>query len=251
LSEHHRHHHHGGVTLLIALSIDALGVSPDQRAAVEKIRADLHARMEPARAAEQAVHSLLADGVAAGAIDHAKVDAALAQLTATAGAVHDATADALTQLHDALTPLQRATLVDKVEAHWVVWQSANAEELKDPAGQPRRDGHLARLAHEIGLRQDQLDKIHASLAATTAPRFDPQEIAAYVRAFGDAFRADKFDARTLTTGGGADAHLAGFGAARMVRFYEAVEPVLTTEQRATLSGILREHASYSSSEARG
>src|ERR1039457_7734694 len=34
LTEHHRHHHHGGVTLLLALSLDTLGISPEQRPAV-------------------------------------------------------------------------------------------------------------------------------------------------------------------------------------------------------------------------
>src|SRR5579863_693957 len=53
LMEHHRYHHHGGVTLFIAMSLDTLGVSPEQRDAVEKIRSVLHARMDPARAAEQ------------------------------------------------------------------------------------------------------------------------------------------------------------------------------------------------------
>jgi hypothetical protein len=53
LMEHHRHHHHGGVSLLIAMSLDTLGVSPEEQAAVEKIRTNLHAQMEPARAAEQ------------------------------------------------------------------------------------------------------------------------------------------------------------------------------------------------------
>lgn len=60
LTEHHRHHHHGGVTLLIALSLDTLGISPEQRPAVEKIRRDLHARMEPARAAQQRLAAALA-----------------------------------------------------------------------------------------------------------------------------------------------------------------------------------------------
>ena len=78
LTEHHRHHHHGGVTLLIALSLDTLGVSPEQRPAVEKIRKDLHARMAPARAAQQRLAAALADGVAAAKLDAATVDAAIA-----------------------------------------------------------------------------------------------------------------------------------------------------------------------------
>jgi Spy/CpxP family protein refolding chaperone len=245
LSEMHRHHHHGGVTMLIALSVDTLGISPEQKSAVEKARAELRTSMEPARAAEQSLHAQLADGIAVGNIDQAKVDAALSQLTSAAAGVHDATIAALNELHAALTPAQRSALVDKVEAHWEVWQKANADEERSATGQPRREGHLARLAGELGLTQEQIDKIHATLAGGGKPqRLDPQEIASHLHAFGEAFRSDAFDAKALTTAGSADAHLAGAGAARMARFYEAVTPALTADQRAKLADILREHASY-------
>jgi Spy/CpxP family protein refolding chaperone len=128
LIEHHRHHHHGGVTLMIALSLDTLGLSSEQRTAVEKIRRDLHARMEPARAAEQRLVATLADGVAAANLDAAAVDAAIAQVTAAATSVHGASTDVLNELHAALTPPERVALVDKVEAHWAVWQKAYAAE---------------------------------------------------------------------------------------------------------------------------
>jgi Spy/CpxP family protein refolding chaperone len=244
LSEHHRHHHHGGVTLLITLSLDTLGVSAEQRAAIDKIKADLHGKMGPADAAEHALLALLADGIAAGGIDHQKADAALARVAAATEAAHDATIDALNQLHAALTPPQRVALVDKVEAHWEVWQRANADEEKDATGQPRRGGHLASLAREIGLTQDQLDKIHTNLAGgdKTASRLDPRAMTSHVHAFGDAFRSDTFDAKNIATSRSADGHLAGSGAARMVRFYEGVDPVLAADQRAKLAAILREHA---------
>src|SRR5580693_8355726 len=51
LSEHHRHHHHGGVTMFIAMSLDSLGISPEQQTVVEKVQADLFAKMAPARVA--------------------------------------------------------------------------------------------------------------------------------------------------------------------------------------------------------
>ncbi len=173
LMEHHRNHHHGGVTLFIAMSLDTLGVSPEQEAAVERIRKDLHAKMEPARAAEQSVMATLADGLAAGTIDTAKVDAAVGQTTAAAAASHDASADALNELHSVLTSAQRGALVDKVEAHWAVWQKANAEETATarPEG-----GHLATLAADLALTEDQVDKIRANLAEgmKAVPRLDPQ-----------------------------------------------------------------------------
>jgi Spy/CpxP family protein refolding chaperone len=246
LLEHHRNHHHGGVTLFIAMSLDTLGVSPEQEVAVEKIRRDLHAKMEPARAAEQSVVAMLADGVAAGTIDAAKVDAGVAQATVAAAASHDASVDALNELHSVLTPPQRAALVDKVEAHWAVWQKANAEETATAAPP---GGHLATLATDLGLTTEQVDKIRANLAEgmKSVPRLDPQEIATHLHAFGDAFRGETFDAKTLTTAGGADAHIVGWGTAHLAHFVETVSPVLTPEQRAEYAQTLREHSNHNPS----
>jgi Spy/CpxP family protein refolding chaperone len=245
LMEHHRHHHHGGVTLMIALSLDTLGVSPEQRAAVEKVRSDLHARMEPARVAEQRLVTVLADGLAADSLDAASADAAVAQVAAAAAKVHDASTDALNELHTVLTPPERAALVDKVEAHWAVWQKANAEETdpRNPEG-----SLLEMIATDLGLTQDQIDKIRSGLGEgmKAVPRLDPQEIATHLRAFGEAFRREKFDARLLTTANGANAHLAGWGAAHLAHFIEAARPVLTPDQRARLAQKLREHAAHTS-----
>jgi Spy/CpxP family protein refolding chaperone len=244
LTEHHRHHHHGGVTLLIALSLDTLGLSPEQRPAVEKIRRDLHARMEPARAAQQRLAAALADGVAADKLDATTVDAAIAQVSAAAATVHDASTDALNELHAVLTPPERAALVDKVEAHWSVWQKANAEK-PDPVNP--EGGRLAMLTTELGLTQNQVDKIRAALGEgrKAVPPLDLQEIATHIQAFGNAFRSEKFDATALTGANGANAHLAGWGAAHLASFVEAVSPVLTSDQRAEFARRLGEHAGHS------
>lgn len=149
LNEHHRHHHQGGVTMFIALSLDTLGLPADKQAVVTKIEADSFARMEPARVAEQSVLTALADGIAAGAIDKARVDAAVAQLESASGQVHEATVDALNQLHAALTPPERSALVDKIWAHWAVFRQANGEDAQ--VGKDGRTGHLAEVAVELGL----------------------------------------------------------------------------------------------------
>jgi Spy/CpxP family protein refolding chaperone len=246
LMEHHRHHHHGGVTLFLAMSLDTLGVSPEQRAAVERIRTELHASMEPAHVAEQNLVSVLADGLAAGAIDAAKVEAAIAQLSTAAAAVQDAPATALDELHGLLTPAQRAALADKVEAHWAVWQKANAEESVQakPEG-----GHVAALAVDLDLTKDQVDTIRARLAdgMKAMPPLDPQTITAHLHRFGEAFRAEQLDARALTAASSANAHLAAWGAAQMARLVEAASPVLTPEQRAAFAQRLREHATHNPS----
>ncbi len=239
LIEHHRHHHHGGVTLLIAMSLDTLGLSPEQKPAVETIRSDLYARMEPARAAEQNLLGTLADGLAAGVLDPAKVDVAVARLTSAAASVHDASTDALNELHGVLTPPQRASLVDKIEAHWSVWQRANTDE----------NDHLTQLTADLTLTPDQVDKIRMSQVESmkAVPRFDPQEVATHIRVFGDAFRAQTFDAKALTTGSAATVHMVGWGAAHMAHFIESVSPVLTPEQRGKLAQLLRQHANHNPS----
>ena len=246
LRDHHRFHHHGGVTLFIAMSLDTLGVSPEQKATVEKIRTDLHARMEPARSAEQSLVATLADGLASGSIDAARVDAALAAVNAAAAAVHGASADALNELHRALTPVQRGALVDKVDAHWSVWQEANAEEAGAASA---TDGHLAILQADLSLTPDQVTRIRASLAEKEKrlTRPDSQEMATRLRTFGDAFRSDAFDARTLAAASAADAHMVGRGAAHMASFIEAVSPILTVDQRTQLAERLREHAAHNPS----
>ena len=55
---------------------------------------------------------------------------------------------------------------------------------------------------------------------------------------------EQFDAMTLTTASGANAHLVGWGGAHMAHFIEAVSPVLTADQRASFAQRLRDHASH-------
>jgi Spy/CpxP family protein refolding chaperone len=245
LKAHHRHHHHGGFAMFIAMSLDSLGTTPDQDAAIVKIRDDIHAKLLPAHDAEKNVLSILADGVAAGRVDKAKVDTAIEKLSTASAAIHDAVADSLNQLHGILTAQQRIALVDKVEAHFNVWHHANTdEESTTKEGHP---GHLAKLAKEVGLTPDQEEKIRATFKSSIGKakeHYDRGEGDAHLKAFSAAFEADTFDAKTLTTGGPANAHIAAWGATRTAHFYEAVAPVLTPDQRTKVADIIRHHANY-------
>lgn len=244
LAAHHRHHHHGGYAMFIAMSLDSLGTTPEQEAGIKKIQADLHAKMHPAHEAEKAVILALADGIAAGTIESAKLDGAIATLSTAAAGVHDAVADSLNELHALLTPEQRVALVDKVQAHFAVWHEANVTE--ETPEKDKRGGHLGKLSKELGLSTDQVEKIRTNFktASGSAPHFDKGEAEAHLKAFGAAFVSDKFDAKAVLTGGPASAHLATFGVSRMTRFYSAVVPVLSPEQRTKLADDLRRHAQY-------
>jgi Spy/CpxP family protein refolding chaperone len=240
LRDYHRHHH-GGLSTFISMALDTLGLDEARKLSIAKIQSDLRAKAAPARDAENDLLSAIADGVAAGKVDTAKVDAAVEKHATAAAAVHAATADALTQLHDALAPAERAALVDKVKAHWEVWHKVNVEERAN--NKDEKAGHLGKLTKLLGLAPDQVDKISATLAAEApvTPKNDPKAEEAHIQAFATAFVGDKFDAKSLATSATASAgHVARHGGARLARFYEAVVPVLTPAQRTTLAAELRE-----------
>jgi Spy/CpxP family protein refolding chaperone len=242
LREHHRHHHHGGVTHFIAMSLDTLGEDEAKRPQVEAIQAQLHVCTKPAHDRERALTTTLAEGVAAGAVDKAKVDVDLSQLHAAAASAHACSVTALNQLHDLLSPGERQALVGKVEAHWVVWRNVNHEA---PPGGREAGGRLAELARELNLTADQQEKMSAALTTLVPARtgtFDPEQGRAHVQAFTGAFEQATFDAKTINAN--ANGMLATHGARRMAAFYEAVAPLLTPDQRTTLASHLREHASH-------
>jgi Spy/CpxP family protein refolding chaperone len=248
LAEHHRHHHHGGFAMFIAMSVDGLGTTPDQDEAIEKIQADMHAKMQPAHDAEKVVLMTLADGVAAGNVDQAKVDAAIAQMSAASAGIHDAIADSVNQLHATLTPPQRVALVDKVEAHFEVWHHSNAPE--ETADRDKHGGHLGKLAKQLALSPDQVEKIRVSFKMSNEGKhFDRGEAEQHMKAFGAAFASETFDAKSLTAGGAVNAHMATWGETRMAHLYEAAAPVLTPEQRTKLADELRRHANYKRTES--
>jgi Spy/CpxP family protein refolding chaperone len=195
--------------------------------------------------AEQKVVTLLADGIAAGKIDKAKVDAAIAREAAASTGVHAAIVDSLNELHSVLDDGQRRALVDKVEAHWQVWKDAN--ETVARAAEPHEHGRLERLAQVLSLTPDQVEKIRTSLRAMPGDahrQLDEDKVAARISAFGEAFEAPSFDAKTIKSADTVDAHLANWGSTTMAHFYEAVVPVLTPDQRTKLAERVREHGNH-------
>jgi Spy/CpxP family protein refolding chaperone len=248
LREHHRYHH-GGEALFLAMSLETLGVSPEQREAVERIRTDLRAAMEPLRAAEHRLLADLADDLARGVPDPPRADAAVLEVSHAAATAHDASIAALNALHAVLTPPQRFALADKVESHWAVWRAENVEERDATAGAAR--GHLAALSAELDLTPEQQHRIRATLAAQggqggIARPFDRERAGARVHALAEAFRSNQLDARAVDREHPA-AELAGWGAAHLARVVAAMGPILTTDQRARLAQKLIDHASHAGS----
>lgn len=248
LAEHQRHHHHGGVTMFIALSLDSLGeVTDAQKAAIESIRKTLFEKMEPGREANAALVAAIADGFSSGTLDKDKIHAAIEQVKVASGSIHDATADALNQLHATLDAAQRVALVHKVEAHWAFW-----ERVHQVDGKPITEGHpyhrrVEHLAKELALTPEQIEKVKEATAAERIQAsmglpFDHETVHRHVMAFVAAFESDSFDAKALQGANPANSHLAHWGAARMAHFYEALDPILNADQKTKLAGMLKTHA---------
>jgi Spy/CpxP family protein refolding chaperone len=241
--DEHRHQHHGGVLMLIAMSLKDLDLSAEQRAAVDKIRADLVSKMEPARTAGKDLANTLADGVAAGAVNRAKTDAAVNKLVTQVQGLHDASLTALDQLHAALNAQQRAALVDSLQSHYEKWKEAQGKDEADD--HQHRAGHLLALVRDLGLSKEQAEKIKTKFRASMKGNPQDQqhkEVMDHLTAFGTAFKADTFSAKSLTKAKAANAHLARWGATRMERFLEAAAPVLTPDQRTKLASQIRDQA---------
>jgi Spy/CpxP family protein refolding chaperone len=239
----HRDRHYGGVLTLVLMSLKDLDLSADQRGAVDKIRVDLDAKMAPAREAGKELSSTLADGVAAGSVDRAKVEKAIDNLVRQVQALHDAELSALDQLHAALNKEQRTKLVDELKAHWEKWKEAHGRD--EAESKEHRAGYLATLVQELGLSKQEAEKIKANFreAMKKAPQDHAhKEVQDHLQALGPAFKSDKFDAKTLKGAKGADGHMARWGATRRARFIEAATPVLTPEERAKLAQMIRDRA---------
>ena len=159
--DEHRGQHHGGVLALIAMSIRDLDLTAEQRTAVDKIRTDLVAKMEPARAAGKELAMTLADGVSAGAIDRSKTDAAINKLVTQVQGLQEPSVTALNQLHAALSAPQRAALVEAVQSHWEKWKDAHGRDEQDD--RQHRSGHLLALVKQLGLTKEEAEKIKATL----------------------------------------------------------------------------------------
>jgi len=235
--------------MFVAMSLDTLGVDDNQRAQIEKIQADIHAELKPAKDAEKAALLAIADGVAAGNVDQARTDTAIAELGQVSASAHDAAADSLNALHQILTPSQRQALVDKVEAHIAVWHETNSPD--ETADKDKHGGHLAQLATELSLTPDQVEKIRANFTASMSkgPKYDRAEVDAHFKEFAAAFASDTFDAHAFKGGGMVSSHMAVWGLTRMGHLYAAAAPVLTPEQRTKAADQLRRHANYKRTDA--
>jgi Spy/CpxP family protein refolding chaperone len=237
---------HGPASLhgLLGESLDAIAVRPEQKQVIDQIRADLKAKAEPIAAARHELQLAVADGVAAGKVDEAALAAPMAKLTAAVDAFKPAMQDSLNKLHATLDVTQRTALVEdmktRVHAKRDGWKHGEHHPLK-------------KLQAEIGLTDEQVNTLRATFKAERAEheqgegKAEHQAMREHMRAMGDAFVSETFDATALAAGHDA-ARGAGMMAGNRVRFVAQVLPVLTAEQRAKWAAQIRAKAGVEAAE---
>jgi Spy/CpxP family protein refolding chaperone len=223
----HPHGHHNGL-LGAALKLDSLTAA--QRTAIEALQAQRRESTAPVRTANAQVLTLLAQEVEQGSVDTQALAPALGAERTAAVVERGVQESALNQLHGLLTPSQRGQVVDAVEASWSASQD----------GDGGRFQRGAKWAAKLGLTEQQKTTIAANLAAERSARASDggKFVQGARRQALEAFRGDSFDASAL-------ARVEHRGE-RVEKIAQAMVPVLTPAQRATLARGLRAHAARES-----
>jgi protein CpxP len=114
-----RHHRDPAafVDARVAKLLDEVNATDAQRTQINAIKDKLVADLKTVRASHQGLHDEFLAQWQADRPDQAKVHALIADRATAMKGFADEVADALLQVHDILTPEQRATLAQKVKEH--------------------------------------------------------------------------------------------------------------------------------------
>jgi Spy/CpxP family protein refolding chaperone len=230
--EHQRGHREGLIGA--ALKLDSL--TPQQRSQVEALAQQRKGASMPVRQADAQVLTVLAKQVEQASIDPQGLASTLNAEQSAAAQQSAVERGTLEQLHALLTPAQRNQLVDSIEA-------ARPPSSWSCIACVRADGEAHRGGGErakLGLTADQKAQIRANLKAewqaSRANGATPQR-GAHKQAL-ESFRGDSFDASSLV-------HVESRGE-HAEKLAQAMVPVLTPAQRATLASQLRARAAHES-----
>jgi Spy/CpxP family protein refolding chaperone len=218
------HHHEGHRKGLMGAALKLDSLTPAQRTQIEQLVAERRASAGPVRQADAQVLQVLAQQVFADKLDTQALAPSLD--VERVAAVQEQTVDivTLTQLHAILTPAQRGELVDKIDAR-----------LARAKGHEGRGGERRGQGGKLGLSEQQREQIKTNLQASRTPGARGER-GAKMQAALDSFKGDAFNAGTMV-------HVVAPGE-RATKMTQAMLPVLTPNQRATYSDMLKHRAEH-------
>jgi Spy/CpxP family protein refolding chaperone len=267
------HGHHESMAAMFMVSLDAVELTPDQKPPIESIKSDLVKHGEPAKEPREKLEADVADGISAGKLDHAKVDADIKAMSAAVAANVPAIQDDMNKLYKALTPDQRKKLVetmrekgkqmraehegmehggemhehgDKGPGHEHEHENKGGEHMGEGHGGPGMgEAPMGHMGDELGLTPEQKEKLHTKLEAQMKAQHATmkEKMAAaekHMEAVGAAFESDKFDAKKVGVGTQAPDMVKAMATAK-VQMAETVLSVLTPEQRPKFLAQVKQH----------
>jgi Spy/CpxP family protein refolding chaperone len=224
-----RHGHRMGL-VGEALALDSL--TPAQRTAIEQLVQTRRTAEVPVHQADAQLLTVLAQQVEQASINRQALAPTVQARESAAVAARAVDLDTMQKLHDLLTSAQRGQLVDAAEANG------------HGRGGPHFGEHLAKVAKELGLTDQQKQQIATNFRAERTAGGDAGPHGDHRgdgKAWLESFRGDAFKASAA--GANAQARI-DRRADRMEDLLTAAVPVLSPSQRAQLATHLRTRAAH-------
>lgn len=223
-------------------SLADVRLRPDQQERIRKIRSETTEKLADARDARRVAVLAVAEGVAAGQLDDAKVQQSIEALVREVDEAKPVVQDGLNQLHATLDADQRAQLVRSLRT-----KGMQLQQRGQARGGPRGvvKARLGKLAEQLELTAEQKVAIRdrardefRGAAAFESPDRIRDRMRDRMREVGTAFLTDDFDAKALDVGKEGPEATRKVATA-MVRFLKVVLPELNAAQRTKLSALIR------------
>ena len=246
--EHHGHRSGHPMVAMLMSELSEVGIKPEQKSAVDAIDADIEKLGDATKEGRMQLNNDLAEGAAAGKLDKAKVDADVKKLEKAADSTAAALQDAVNKLHKTLDPAQRKKLVELMRAKGKEHEEhMKAEMAEHGKGEHEKGEHgrMEKMGEELGLTPEQREKLKAKLEAGMKAEMGKMKehhagMEKHMKAVGDAFETDKFDAKKVGVGEHAG-DMVKMMTSGKIHMVEAVLSVLTPEQRSKFAEHIRNH----------
>ncbi len=217
----------------------ALTLSYDQQALLLKLGQTLRAQSEPVQVARRELLGLILEGISSGAFDEVRIAAQIQKVVAAAEARGPAVVQALTQLHQGLTPTERQTVSSTVN------QGLYGQSAQPTSERQQLQQRVDSLTAGIGLTEAQSTQIRSTITDsfhTYAPDLQEEaerrrkELGGLCKGFGGIYFEPAVE--NVTAAWDLQAK-----STRLVAFARALTPILTPDQRQQVVARIRQRNS--------
>ncbi len=217
----------------------ALTLSYDQQAMLLKLGQTLRAESEPVQVARRELLGLVLEGISSGTFDEARITAQIQRVVTAAEARGPAVVQALTQLHQSLTPTERQTVSSTIN------QGLYSQSAQPRSKRQQLQQRVETLTSGVGLTEAQSTQIRTTITDSFhsyAP--DLQEEAELRRkqlgGLSKGFSGIYFEPAVENVTSAWD--LQG-KSTRLVAFARALTAILTPDQRQQVAALIRQRNS--------